>query len=276
MKTLIADSGSTKTDWALVENGNVALRVKTQGMNPLVMTEDVILRLLRDELLPALSDRPERVEFLGAGCRGKGLERMKATLQEVFGPACSVSVHSDLEGAAVALFGKTEGIACILGTGSNSGVWDGKTLVANTPSMGYVLGDEGGGVSLGRRLLSDVCKQQLPETLSRTFWSESGLSVDEIIEQVYRGATPNRFLASHAPFLLAHRREPAVANLLTEEFERFFRRNVCVYARPDLPVSFVGGIACVFREEVEAAARRCGLQPVQFLQAPMEGLVSRF
>ena len=135
MKTLIADSGSTKTDWALVENGNVALRVKTQGMNPLVMTEDVILRLLRDELLPALSDQPERVEFFGAGCRGKGLERMKATLQEVFGPACSVSVHSDLEGAAVALFGKTEGIACILGTGSNSGVWDGKALVANTPSM---------------------------------------------------------------------------------------------------------------------------------------------
>ncbi|MGM9694896.1 MAG: ATPase [Alloprevotella sp.] len=276
MKTLIADSGSTKTDWTLVENGNATLRVKTQGMNPLVMTEDAIFRLLREELLPALSDHPERIEFFGAGCRGKGLERMKATLQAVFGPACSVSVHSDLEGAAVALFGGKSGIACILGTGSNSGVWDGKTLVENTPSMGYILGDEGGGVSLGRRLLSDICKKQLPEALSRAFWSESGLSVDVIIEQVYRGATPNRFLASHAPFLLSHRREPAVAALLAEEFERFFRRNVCVYRRPDLPVSFIGGIACAFREEVEAAARRCELQLGQFLQAPMEGLVSRF
>lgn len=260
--TLIADSGSTKTDWLLRAGGSEIARIATQGINPFMMSGEEIERLLRDELLTdGKFVSPAEVRFYGAGCRGAQCEVVASALRRAMPSAGRVTVDTDLAGAAHALFGESgDGIACILGTGSNSGLCEGGKIVANVPPLGFILGDEGSGASLGRRLVGDVLKRQLPERLCRAFDETYRLTCDEIVRRTYKESFPNRFLASFAPFLHTHRREEAVAALLREEFSRFFLRNVAAYRRPDLPVGLVGSVAWFFRDEVAQAAAACGFK----------------
>lgn len=250
---LIADSGSTKTDWAVCRLTGCDF-MTTPGLNPFMQQPGEMADTLRHELLPALHGTTVKaVRFYGAGCRGQGARDMAALLGGLF-PGADVEVESDLLGAARALCGRREGIACILGTGSNSGLYDGQAIVCQTPSLGYVLGDEGSGATLGRRLVSDALKGALGDDLADAFRRETGLAVDTAIERVYRAPYPNRFLASFAPFLHAHREHPEIHLILLEEFRRFFRRNIAPYARRELPVGFVGSIALHFADEVREAA----------------------
>ena len=266
--TIIADSGSTKTSWLLTDEEGQRSTFETPGINPVRDSEDFIC-----DILTSLPQAPvSHLYFYGAGCIPPFSDALKALLQRRF-PQARIVVDSDLMGAAIALCGNQEGIACILGTGSNSCLYDGERIVANVSPLGYILGDEGSGAVLGRRLVGDVLKRQLPETLRQAFEKEYQLTAADIIQRVYRSPLPNRFLASFAPFLSRHRYEPAVQALLEEEFARFFRRNVCAYRRPDLPVHFAGSIARHFQTEVFAAARSLGLQPGRVEAAPMEALV---
>lgn len=273
-KILIADSGSTKTDWILLADGRCVAAHSTQGINPVMLGAEGIRDILTDELLAADGRffQPDEVWFYGAGCRGRMSELVAEVLLFVLQSANDPHVESDMLGAARALLGRDEGIACILGTGSNSCLYDGKQIKASVPALGYVLGDEGSGASLGRRLVADVCKGQLPEPVCRLFFEETGLSTDEIINRVYRQSFPNRFLASLAPFLAQHRSEPALHSLIVDELSRFFQRNIAAYRRPELTVNFVGSIAAHFSSELEEAARSGGFRIGTVLQKPLEAM----
>ena len=277
---LIADSGSTKTDWCLCNKGSVILNIQTQGINPYHQTEEAIEEVLREELLPQLT-RESRltahsstsIVFYGSGCaNATACNRIKEALFKVLATE-NVTVHSDLLGAARALCGHEEGIACVLGTGSNSCLYNGKEIIANTPPLGYILGDEGSSAVLGRRLVGDCLKNQLPEALRDEFLAEYQLTQEIILEKVYRQPLANRFLASLTPFLSKHKEVPEVHKLLVESFVDFFVRNVKQYRRPWLPIHFVGSIANAFSAELKVAAESLGMELGTIMQSPIEGLV---
>ncbi len=277
--TLVADSGSTKTSWQLLPFFDGRAPIRTSGINPVLMTEDEISALLRTEWLDELNRRdiaPERIaaiHFYGAGCTPARSKVVGTALTAVF-PSAEVHVASDLLGAARALCGYHEGIACILGTGSNSGLYDGREVVQNVSPLGYVLGDEGSGAVLGRRLVGDMLKGLLPEEMKRAFLEEYNLTPETVIERVYRQPLANRFLASLTPYLSRHRNHPHFHHLLVDSFRDFFRRNVKLYHRPDLPVHFVGSIAHYFFDELAEAARTEQLTLGTVWQEPLEGLLA--
>lgn len=186
-----------------------------------------------------------------------------------------VSVKSDLLGACLALSASQESICCILGTGSASCHFDGRQIVAQTPSLGYILGDEGSGTSLGRRLLADILKRQLPPHIISLWEQEMHIGVAEAIERTYRQPLPNRWLASHTKFLSRHADDLAIQQLLCTEFRLFISRNLLAYNRPDLPINFVGSIAHYFREALTQSLQACGLTLGRIIQAPIEGLIER-
>lgn len=270
--TLTADAGSTKTTWQISSPGASPLFAKTRGVNPYMMSEEETIECVREELLSKQGfGETDEIRFFGAGCRGEGARRMEKTLRKLWPMAERVTVGSDIVGAANALFGaEGSGIACILGTGSNSCLYLEGKMVENVSPLGYILGDEGSGAVLGRRLVGDVLKRQLPPELCSDFLSEYGLTAEVVIENVYRKPMPSRYLASFAPFVVAHRKEcRALRRLVTEEFTRFFERNVCLYQRPDLPVGFVGGIAWTLQEELREVAAARGYKISRILREPL-------
>ena len=283
---LIADSGSTKTSWYVMSEPDTPVHEFAfggPGINPVRDDEDVICTLLarvrQDLESKSQSGRNSfavtairTVHFYGAGCLPSTIPLMERLLSDFFPGAC-VHVASDMLGAARALCGRTEGIACILGTGSNSCLYDGCNIVANVPALGWILGDEGSGAVLGRTLVSDLLKGQLSATLRDAFLAEYGLTQDAIIQRVYRGEQPNRWLASLVPFLAAHRADAAIHDLLLSAFHRFLSRNVAAYGRRDLPVGFVGGVASEFESELRAAVAAEGLLMGQILKEPVSGMV---
>lgn len=272
---LLADSGSTKTDWA-VRNETTTLRtLRTSGLNPFMLEAEELTATLRRELLTQLTasevETIAAVRFYGAGCRDRGTERMATALSTLF-PDASVEVASDMLCAARALFGEKEGIACILGTGSNSCLYDGSKIVRNVSPLGFILGDEGSGAVLGRRLVGDVLKEQLPASVREAFHTAYPEAAAEAVERVYRQPFPNRYLAHFVPFLKQHEDEPLIQQLILDEFSRFFQRNVALYDRRDLPVSFVGSIAHHFSSLLRQSAASAGYNVGSILQAPFAAI----
>ena len=202
---LIADGGSTKTDWSIVSGNQEIDRIKTRGINPFFQTEEDISAEIRDNLVPKIKKYGsiEAVYFYGAGCAFPEKNEILRRSITHYLPV-PVEVGSDLLAAARALCGNSPGIACILGTGSNSCLYDGKDIIKNISPLGFILGDEGSGAVLGKLLVGDVLKNQLPVALQKAFFAEFGLTPAVIMEKVYKQPFPNRFLASLSPFLLRH------------------------------------------------------------------------
>ena len=277
---LIADSGSTKTDWCLCNGSAIVNHIQTQGINPYHQTEEAIEEVLREELLPQLEAQGAKVQssqlsiiYYGSGCANEtACNRIKEAIHKILGTS-DATIYSDLLGAARALCGHDEGIACVLGTGSNSCLYNGKEIIANIPPLGYILGDEGSSAVLGRRLVGDCLKNQLPEALREEFLAEYQLTQEIILEKVYRQPLANRFLASLTPFLSKHKEVPEIHNLLVDSFVDFFVRNVKQYRRPWLPIHFVGSIANAFSAELKEAAESLGMELGTIMQSPIEGLV---
>ena len=270
---LIADSGSTKTDWT---GGNEKINypiIQTTGINPFHQSAEDIQHILIHELLPQLPGEVtwDEIYFYGAGCTPEKSKLLKGILQSIFLTA-HIEVESDLLGAARALCGNQPGIACILGTGSNSCLYDGKHIVSNVSPLGYILGDEGSGAVLGKRLAGDCLKRQLPEKICKSFLETFGLTPATIIDKVYRQPQANRFLASLTPFLSAHREIPEIHQLLVSCFTDFFRRNVMQYPYKQHAIHFTGSIAWYFQEEVKEAAKNWDIQPGLFIKSPIERL----
>ena len=274
MMILIADCGSTKTDWVLCNGSNVVKRVKTQGLNPTIQSSDEILAVLTDELVDNINTTaPQKIFFYGAGCAYETANnRMKKALEAVF-TTKEIEIYSDLLASARALCRHEEGIACILGTGSNSCLYNGKEIVDNTPSMGYILGDEGSGAHLGRQLVSDCVKRQLPKEIREKFLQQYKLDLATILERVYHTPLPNRWLASFTPFIQENKKSPEVHTMLKNCFTQFFQRNVMVYRRSWLPIHISGGIGISFSEEIRETAESLGLSVGNIVESPMEGLI---
>lgn len=275
---LIVDSGSTKTDWSFCEKGTEIRTVRTQGINPCHQSRDTIMMIISDELLPDLSNISpsdvEQVFFYGAGCATRTICDDMRSILATYYPNASITVDSDMLGAARALCGHAEGIACVLGTGSNSCLYDGNAITDQVPSLGYILGDEGSSSAIGRQLISDCLKRQLPEEVTTEFMERYHLTNDIIIENVYRKPMANRYMAGFAPFLIEKRHIPEVHKLLVTCFQNFFRRNVMNYHRPWLPVNFTGSLAATFQTELSEAAESLGLSVGIIMRSPMEGLVT--
>ena len=271
---LVADSGSTKTDWAIVTPERPAVVVKTQGINPFHQDGATIRAILRDELLPALSASfsPQSIHFYGSGVRPELETPMESLLREVFPHALTVEAHSDMLGAARALCADAEGLACILGTGANSCLYDGSRIVQNTPALGYILGDEGSGAVLGVRLLNALYKGRLPQTIVHDFEVQQGLTMADVISRVYRQPLPNRWLASLSPFIHQYINIGVVRQLVVDNFRDFIRRNIVPYGRPDLPLSAVGSIAYYYHEQLAEAAQAEGYALGRILRSPLDAL----
>lgn len=270
---LIVDSGSTKTDWCLADNGKIAQCISTQGINPFHQSEEEISHIIGEELVPQIKTDVAQIFFYGSGCREELCPNVERVLRRHFPYATTVSVANDLLGAAKAVCGDNEGIACILGTGSNSCLYDGQRIVANIPPLGYILGDEGSGAVLGRLFLNALYKGALSEDLKIIFEEETQLTMAEIISKVYRKPMANRFLASLSPFISKHIDDERVAAIVIDNFRQFFLRNVAAYGRSDLPVGFVGSIASHYRIQLAEAAADAGFIIGNIVKSPIEALV---
>jgi N-acetylglucosamine kinase-like BadF-type ATPase len=272
---LIADSGSTKTDWCLIDDHGKRKRLSTQGINPFYQSDDEIGHILNKELLPSMDAEAVSVDsvfFYGAGLRPEMQPRVGKVVASVFREA-SVEAESDLLGAARALFGSEPGIACILGTGSNSGLYDGVSIVRNTPPLGFILGDEGSGATLGKLFAGSLCKGLMPAGLLEEYLAWSHQTVADVIQRVYRSPLPNRYLAGMSAFIHEHLDIPEVHELVVGNFRSFFRRNLAPYESSHLKVRAIGSIAYYYRELLDEAARSEHFCVDRIERSPMDGLV---
>ena len=274
---LIADSGSTKTDWLYIAPDGTRTELHTDGINPARDTRDNIYDVLYHQLLTQLpliteSVRPLAVYFYGAGCIVPFSQTVYDVIHEIL-PGCTIEVESDLLGAARALCGNKSGIACILGTGSNSCLYDGKDIVKHTPPLGYILGDEGSGAMLGKMLLNGLFKGLLPETLMQNFSDTFKATQSDIIKRVYREPGANAFLASLVPFIAEHRVNPAIHTMLVDAFRMFIVRNIMIYGHKELPIHCVGGVAHQFAEELRDAAAFEDMKIGNIMRRPIEAIV---
>lgn len=269
-RILIADSGSTKTDWAVG-----TLRFRTQGINPVHQGEADILHILQQELLPQLvaTGPVDAIRFYGSGVRPDLEMPMQHLLQRAFPAVYDIEAKSDLLGAARALCAHSEGLACILGTGANSCLYDGERIVKNTPPLGYILGDEGSGAVLGKHYLNALYKNRLHEDAQTEFETCFGLKLPQVIDRVYRQPQANRWLASLAEYIHSQLHHDEVRSLVAGNFRDFIRHNVNPYRRRDLPLSAVGSIAFFFRGQLEEAAKEEGYAVGKILRSPIDGLV---
>ena len=272
---LIADSGSTKVHWSLVTASGQTTDVQTDGINPLFQTMHAMQNSISNQLLPQIAPllwagTLTHVFFYGAGCTPEKKGFVQQALQSIFKKA-EVFVESDMLGAARGLLGHEPGVACILGTGSGSCFYNGETIEWCVPSLGYILGDEGSAAVLGKRLVSDLLKNQLGEDLKAAFLSEYNTSMADIIEHVYRQPFPNRYLAKFSRFCADHIDDPRIHDLVLDHFLLFIRRNIKQYT-PKTPVGFTGSIAYYYRPILEEAMRVEGLTVGRIMQDPIEGL----
>ncbi|MCH5231811.1 MAG: ATPase [Muribaculaceae bacterium] len=275
---LIADAGSTKTHWTFLKEGKEAsVRFSSEGLNPLHDTKSAIISKLQF-VKDSIGDiHPEEIHFFGAGCAIPEVnEILKFWLGRIFNlniVGDNVTVESDLKGAAIALFGDGEGIACILGTGSNSAYFSNGKFLNQVPSLGFILGDEGGGVDLGKRLLNAIFKKQLPKDICESFFNKYSLSLSELLSRVYSEPKPAPFIASFSPFIAEHIERPEISGLVEQQFNLFFERNIIPYGDiTDLPVGFVGSVAYSYAEILKKSALNYGVTVSDIIEAPMFSL----
>ena len=277
MYQIVADSGSTKTDWVIMDSeGQIADRIKSVGFNPYFQTSEYIF----NEILQAFSeskienDDIAEVHYYGAGCSSpEKSATVKDALKLHFKNAV-INVDHDLIAAARATLGDNDGIACIIGTGANSCVWKNGTLIDNIPSHGYIFGDEGSGSYLGIELLKLYLNDQLPEDMNKAFEKQFKLSKDQILNATYREKSPNVFLAHFASFYENFLDRQLLSDIIYFGFDQFFKIRVMPYENyGDYQLGFVGSIAFYYREILEKVAAKYGMNILKVTKCPIDNLV---
>jgi N-acetylglucosamine kinase-like BadF-type ATPase len=271
---LIADSGSTKTSWALLGNNDRYI-ADTAGFNPYYMGAKEIDRILSDELDKKITGAGvKEIYYYGSGCSTqKNCTIVGQALSKYF-PDAQIEVDHDLLAAARALLGRSEGIACILGTGANSCAYNGEEITHNVPSLGYMFGDEGSGAYIGKVFLENYLKGKLAKEINDAFIEEYNYSLADILGRVYGADSPSAFMASFTLFLAKHEHHDDIREILYQAFKDFFMESVSKYQRYKmLPVSFVGSVAYHFRHILNEAAWDMGISIGLIEQAPMDGLI---
>lgn len=285
---LIADSGSTKTEWVILEDGKKLPEIFTQGINPYFQNGKDIGKILHEELLPKLNfpitnshvfsetleQKNFKLYYYGAGCsNSENCNMVKNSLQKVFTNA-EITVEHDLLAAARALCGNEKGIAAILGTGSNSCLFDGKNILANNPSLGFLLGDEGSGGHIGKELLKMFVYNELHAQLRQDFIETFDLDKEKILDQVYHKPNPNRYCASFMPFIAKYRDDLQIKEMVKVSFKEFFKRHITKYENYEqTPFNCVGSVALIFKEQLMEVADEFGVKVNRVIKNPMEGLI---
>jgi glucosamine kinase len=272
--TLIADGGATKTEWCLLSNGRKKTFL-TQGIRPYFLTTQQIADLVRTELLPGLKNViVADLFYYGTGCLDpENAKNVKTALKTVF-PKADIEVGTDFLGAAKAVCGHEKGVACILGTGSNSCSYNGKKVIKNSPGIGYVLGDEGSGAYLGRKVLQYYLYETFDEELRGKFNTKYGTGAAEILDNVYRKPFPNRYIADFTLFLAENRGHYMVENIIEDGFNDFFFQHLTRYKEAQqYSVGFVGSVAFGFKDVLKQLCERYEFKLGTILKTPMDGLV---
>lgn len=272
---LIADSGSTKTTWIVIENGTLKTTVNTAGMNPYFHTSESLDAIINADLLPfVVPDHVREIHFYGAGCSTEKNETLIGESLQPYFHKAAIFVYHDILGAARALFASQPGISCILGTGCNCCYYDGQSLFSKIDSLGYLFGDEGAGSYLGKGFMEAYLKKRLPADLREAFDNKYHYTLEDILNSLYNRPYPNRFLASFSEFLHPNREHPFVHNLVRGSFLAFFDAQVKHYDKyRELPVGFVGSIAWFYQDILRQSAFEEGIQVQKILRSPVEGLL---
>lgn len=271
---LIADSGSTKTEWCLLKNNKPKI-FYAQGMSPYFVDGPGMETILREEVLPNTRKLSiDEIHFYGTGCKSLDNRRIvRKALKKVFASRV-IQVDNDLTGAARSLCGHEKGVACILGTGSNSCYFNGEKIVSNSPGLGYVLGDEGSGAFLGKMVIQHYLYHIFDEELRAKFDAKFLTTVSGILESVYKKPLPNRYLAGFAIFLAENRGHYMIENILEDGLNSFFFTHLLRYKESaKFPVHFTGGIAFGFKDVVLKLCNRYEFEVGNIYKSPMEGLV---
>lgn len=270
---LIADSGASKTDWRILNADGGIEQAQSIGYNPYYQPIEQFDQEVREVLVPQVKHRVEKIFYYGTGCSSdKNRQMIRMALERYFTDA-HIEVWHDLLAAARALCGEDPGIACILGTGSNSCYYDGVRIVENVTSLGYVLGDEGSGAWMGKKIVADYLRKDLPEKLWDYFKKRFPMDRDEILSRVYSQEMPSRFLGSFSHFIFQHLKEPYCYKLVYDGFSEFMEKNVMRYEKYDeLKVHFVGSVAFYFSDILRQVANDKGITVKNILESPIAGL----
>lgn len=273
---LIADSGSTKTAWCLLSGNQRVKDITTKGINPFYQTEEEIEAELKNTLCQEIGgeNKINSVYFYGAGCADSQINnKLAKTLQQVL-KSDKAEVSSDMLGAARGIFKHQKGIACIMGTGSNSAYYDGNEIVKSIPAGGFIIGDEGSGAVLGKTLIADYIKNQMPENILAEFKKFYNGTYLDVVNHVYKQPFPNRWLANFTKFMYEKRENDYIHNMIVNSFTLFFNRNIKQFdSWKDMEVGFVGSIAYYFEKELKEAAQKCEITVSEIYQNPIEGLI---
>ncbi|WP_029035945.1 BadF/BadG/BcrA/BcrD ATPase family protein [Salinimicrobium xinjiangense] len=276
---LIADGGSTKCDWILLDSqGEQILKTRTKGLNPAVFKTEILQDRLDENLdLKQVKDKVEKVHFYGAGCgTPKPTALLKSILTAFFSGAGEVEVQEDMVAAVYAVTDKP-GIVCILGTGSNSCYYDGSTIRTAVDSLGYILMDEASGNYFGKRLIRDYYYKKMPLALAERFEKEYDLSSDVIKENIYKKENPNTYLAHFAEFIFKNERNGYFYQLIAEGMQNFIEHRVlCFKEAQNVPIHFVGSIAYFSQDIIKDSLQPYRLTPGNFVQRPIDGIIDYY
>jgi len=270
---LIADSGGSKTDWRFIREDGTIGQANALGFNAYYQPIDDLKKNIRDAVLPMIKEKVHEIFFYGSGVSSeKNQLAIKNAFIEFF-PDAQLEIGWDLLAAARALCGREPGIACILGTGSNSCLYDGKKITDNVANLGWILADEGSGANIGKKFLVDYLRKKMPEKISEQFRNRFPFSREEFLEKIYQQEKPNTFLASFTKFIFQHLKEPYCYQLMYKSFEEFYENNVMQYDNyQNLKVHFTGSIAFYFSDVLRQVANDKGITVKNILESPIAGL----
>ncbi|GGZ85789.1 N-acetylglucosamine kinase [Algibacter mikhailovii] len=275
---LIADSGSTKCDWILCErSASEPIRIKTKGLNPAILTKKQFQKVIsKCEDLNKFKDQITKIKFFGAGCGTKRSQKKVNTILESFFKNAKAETSEDTMAAVLATT-KEPAVVCILGTGSNCCYFDGKSIHLKTPSLGYILMDEGSGNYFGKVLLQAYYYEKMPKELRLLFENQFELAEKEIIKNLYKSETPNKYLASFAPFLFENRTHPFCKNMIYEGMKTFVENHVLKYRETlkHVPIHFVGSVAYYGQEFIKQALQERGINSAKFVKSPIDNIIKQ-
>lgn len=268
---LIADSGSTKTTWVVAEQGKELFRHTSIGLNPHLTSEKCFCAVLAEVQMRVKNFAISEIHFFGAGCGSQESQRkVKDSLNALF-PLSDIQVAGDLLGACIAVCGRKEGMVGILGTGSNACLFDGKTIVSQQPSLGFILGDEGSGNHIGKLLLKGYFAQTMPVELREQFEESFQVSYNQVLTKVYHEPNPNRYLAGLVPFAIENKDSDYIQRIVREAFESYSAVQILPLGGKVL--NLVGSVADTFRKELTEIANLHGISVQNILKDPIPGLV---
>jgi N-acetylglucosamine kinase-like BadF-type ATPase len=274
---LIAESGSTKTQWCIVDQHTVEDLHNTPGINPYILSITEIETIMRPVSVVNEQYKLDAIYYFGAGCSTvNNIEKIQIAISHIF-KCKNINIDTDLKAACLALAADKKGMIGLLGTGSNSCIWDGSQIIHQRPSLGYILGDDGGGVSIGKQLITDYLTMQMPENISKKFANSFNISAKQVLERVYQSPMPNRFLAGFAPFAEENISDMYCRNIVAQQFKRFFIKNISLYPDADkYELSFCGSIAYSHADILKETAHNFGLMISKIEKEPIKGLAHYF